>query len=56
MDELTTRSTDPVVLIRQLDPDQIRQRLSEMERERQALLVLLRAAQASDRQEVTNAR
>lgn len=36
--------TNPTQLIRELDPDIIRSRLGEIERERQALLVLLRAA------------
>ncbi|MBA4189473.1 MAG: hypothetical protein C0467_15895 [Planctomycetaceae bacterium] len=35
---------DPVALVRQLDADKIRERLSEMQRERAALLVLLRAS------------
>jgi hypothetical protein len=38
---------DPIALIRQLDPDGIRNRLAQMEQERQALLVLLRAALAA---------
>lgn len=38
---------DPIALIRQLDPDVISARLEAMERERRALLVLLRAARAS---------
>jgi hypothetical protein len=37
--------TDPVSLVRQLDPVAIRQRLDDLDRERAALLVLLRAAQ-----------
>lgn len=36
--------TNPTELIRELDPDAIRTRLGEIERERRALLVLLRAA------------
>jgi hypothetical protein len=44
MDAPTTIPADPVAILRQLDPDQIRERLATMERERQALLVLLRAA------------
>ncbi len=36
--------TDPKQLIRELDASTIRTRLGELERERQALLVLLRAA------------
>lgn len=38
---------DPVTLIRQLNPDTIRERLAGIERERHALLVLLRAAKAA---------
>jgi hypothetical protein len=37
--------TDPVTLVRQLDPAAIRTRLEDLSRERAALLVLLRAAQ-----------
>jgi hypothetical protein len=40
---------NPVALIRSIDPDRIRDRLDEMEAEREALLVLLRAAQAARR-------
>jgi len=40
----TTHLTDPVELVRTLDPDSIRSRLEIMEHERSALLVLLRAA------------
>jgi hypothetical protein len=36
--------TDATALVRQLDPDAIRQRLDALDRERSALLVLLRAA------------
>jgi hypothetical protein len=42
-------TTDPVELVRQLKPDEIRQRLNTMERERRALLVLLRAALANQK-------
>jgi hypothetical protein len=41
---------DPVELVRQLDAGRIRQRLDDLSRERQALLVLLRAAQRGERQ------
>ncbi|HET6573041.1 MAG TPA: hypothetical protein VFG68_05520 [Fimbriiglobus sp.] len=44
MSTTTTPPPDPVELVRQLDPGTIRARLAEMERERRALLVLLRAA------------
>jgi len=37
-------AADPVELVRQLDVDQIRQRLEALEQDRRALLVLLRAA------------
>jgi len=35
---------DPAALVRQLDPDAIRDRLDEIDREREALKVLLLAA------------
>jgi hypothetical protein len=47
MDAPTAVPTDPVALIRHLDADAIRSRLAQMEAERQALLVLLRAARAA---------
>lgn len=40
----TTPSTDAVALVRHLDPDAIRDRIDAIDRERDALLVLLRAA------------
>jgi hypothetical protein len=40
---------DPVALVRQLDPVAIRTRLDDLDREREALLVLLRAAQRAHR-------
>jgi hypothetical protein len=42
-------STDPAALVRQLDADTIRNRLDDLDRERKALLVLLRAAQRARR-------
>ena len=39
-----TVPADPAELVRQLDPIAIRHRLDAIDRERQALLVLLRAA------------
>jgi hypothetical protein len=39
-----TLISDPVALVRQLDPDVIRERLAAMDRERRALLSLLRVA------------
>jgi hypothetical protein len=44
MDATHPPSTDPASLVRQLDADAIRGRLEELDRERKALLVLLRAA------------
>jgi hypothetical protein len=40
---------DPVELVRQLDAEVIRNRLEDLDRERDALKVLLRAALAADR-------
>ena len=37
-------ANDPVELVRQLDPLQIRHRLNDLDRERKALIVLLRAS------------
>lgn len=37
-------SADPVALLSALDPNTIRDRLAQIERDRRALLVLLRAA------------
>jgi hypothetical protein len=37
-------TADPIVLVQQLDADVIRERLEALDREREALLVLLRAA------------
>jgi hypothetical protein len=45
MDAKHSLPTDPVELVRQLDAGAIRQRLNDLDRERAALLVLLRAAQ-----------
>jgi hypothetical protein len=44
MDATRTPPTDAAALVEQLDPDAIRQRLDALDRERSALLVLLRAA------------
>jgi hypothetical protein len=49
---------DPVELVRQLDAEVIRGRLQELDRERSALLVLLRAAmrlRRADRKAVAHA-
>jgi len=54
----TPSPTDPVAILRQLDADAIRARLDAMERERRALLVLLRAARCNkpaDQKAVANA-
>jgi hypothetical protein len=57
MDTLVTAApADPVALVRQIDPDHIRHRLKALESERQALLVLLRAARAISRPEREEAR
>jgi hypothetical protein len=45
MEKTQSTPTDPVALVRQLDPAAIRARLEDLSRERAALLVLLRAAQ-----------
>jgi hypothetical protein len=45
------QTTDPVDLVRQLDPDAIRDRLEALDRERDALRVLLRAANRARRDE-----
>jgi hypothetical protein len=45
MDANHSLPPDPVELVRQLDASAIRQRLDALDRERAALLVLLRAAQ-----------
>jgi hypothetical protein len=42
--DATTQKQDPVELIQRLDAAAIRTRLAELARERQALLVLLRAS------------
>jgi hypothetical protein len=44
---------NPVALVRQLDAETIRNRLDDLDRERAALLVLLRAAQRARRDEPT---
>jgi hypothetical protein len=43
--------TDPVALVRQLDAQAIRERLDDLDRERAALRVLLRAAQRAQREQ-----
>jgi hypothetical protein len=49
MDATPGLPTDPVELVRQLDAEAIRHRLDTLDRERAALLVLLRAAQRASR-------
>jgi hypothetical protein len=51
MDAMPSLPTDPVTLVRQLDADAIRNRLDDLDRERAALMVLLRAAQRAQRSE-----
>jgi hypothetical protein len=46
---ITALPNDPVALVRQLDAAAIRSRLEDLDRERAALLVLLRAAQRVER-------
>jgi hypothetical protein len=48
MDTHTT-APDPVALVDQLEPDAIRTRLAELDRQSRALRVLLRAAVARER-------
>jgi hypothetical protein len=45
MTATSTPSTDPIDIVRQLDAETIRARIDTLDRERQALMVLLRAAQ-----------
>ena len=49
MDATPTPPNDPVALVRQLDAEAIRSRLDDLDRERAALMVLLRAAQRARR-------
>jgi hypothetical protein len=45
------RDTDPTALLAQLDADELRRRLDQLEGERAAVLLLLRAARAKERAE-----
>jgi hypothetical protein len=45
-----TAITDPVAMIDQLEPDAIRQRIADLDRQSRALRVLLRAAIARERE------
>jgi hypothetical protein len=49
-----TPPLDPVELIRQLDPEQIRQRIKAIDAERAALLKLLRVANTAQADRITN--
>jgi hypothetical protein len=42
--------SDPIELVRQLDARSIRERIDTLDRERAALMVLLRAAQRAERE------
>jgi hypothetical protein len=44
MDTPALLITDSVELVRRLDPDELRKRIADLDEERQALVVLLRAA------------
>ena len=45
MNAATSPFTDPIAIVQQLDPEAIRKRIDALDGEREALLVLLRAAQ-----------
>ena len=45
---------DPLAIVRQLDAEQIRNRIADLERERGALFVLLRAALTAERKAAKN--
>jgi hypothetical protein len=49
MDAKASPLTDPVALVRGLNAETIRNRIDDLDREREALLVLLRAAQRTER-------
>jgi hypothetical protein len=53
MDAKHPLPADPVALVRQLDAETIRNRLDDLDRERAALLVLLRAAQRIGRDDTS---
>jgi hypothetical protein len=44
--------TDPLTVVRSLDAKAIRKRIDDLDAERQALMVLLRAAQRMEREEL----
>jgi hypothetical protein len=56
MDATRTPLTDPVALVRGLDPDAIREQIEAIDRERSALLVLLRAARRAHPEEAPRQR
>jgi hypothetical protein len=47
---MSTTAADPVALIEQLDAADLRRQIAELDRQRRALAVLLRAAAARERQ------
>jgi hypothetical protein len=49
MDATQALPTDPLTLVRQLNAEAIRSRIEDLDREREALVVLLRAAQRAQR-------
>ncbi len=49
MDATSHPPTDPAALVLQLDPATIRERIDTIDRERKALLILLRAATRAHR-------
>ena len=51
MDATDPILTDPVQLVRQLDATVIRERIDQLDREREALLVLLRSALRTQREQ-----
>jgi len=51
MDASNITTTDPVLLVQQLDADTIRARLDAIDRERDALRLLYRAALAAQRRQ-----
>lgn len=51
MDAAHPLLTDPAAIVRSLDPDAIRNQLDANDRERQALLILLRVAMAARRKQ-----
>jgi hypothetical protein len=52
MDAAIEPLTDPVTLVRQLDATALRKRIDDLDHERAALLILLRAAQRAHRDSI----